>query len=66
VQDRRDSSDVRAVLELVEAELEIVKDQMVSCDPLIFEGLQGKAQAYVGLIKLMTREPLALVKEKNG
>lgn len=54
------------MLELLRFEMEGVKDQMVRCDPLDFERLQGKAQAYEGLIKTMTRPPLAAVKEHNA
>lgn len=63
---RLHSQEIQMVLDLLRAELEGVKDQMVRCDPLDFERLQGKAQAYEGLIKTMTRPSLALMKEPNA
>lgn len=54
------------MLEFLRYELEGVKDQMVRCDPLDFERLQGKAQAYEGLIKTMTRPSLTSIKEPNA
>lgn len=66
VKDRLDSLDTQKVLELIRLELEVCKDQFVKCDELEFERLQGKAQAYDGLIRLMTRPSLVAVKEQNG
>lgn len=66
IQARLHSQEIQKVLELLRSELEVIKDQMVRCDPLDFERLQGKAQAYEGLIKQMTRPSLAVMKEHNA
>ena len=58
--------ELQLVLELLRCDLEKVKDEMVSCDPLEFEQLQGKAQAFDGLIKMMTKPSIATIKEQNG
>lgn len=66
LQERLHSQEIQKVLEFLRYELEGVKDQMVRCDPLDFERLQGKAQAYEGLIKTMTRPSLTSIKEPNA
>jgi hypothetical protein len=58
--------ELQLVMDLLRSELEKTKDEMVSCDPLDFEKLQGKAQAFDGLIKTMTKPSLKTIKEQNG
>ena len=58
--------EIQLVMDFLRSELEKTKDEMVSCDPLDFEKLQGKAQAFDGLIKMMTKPSLKTIKEQNG
>jgi hypothetical protein len=60
---RRETHEIHAVLTLLASLYEDVKESLVTCQPDTCARLQGEAQAYKRLTNLLTRDPLAQIKE---
>lgn len=63
--ERRGTHEVRTVLELLAALLEGAKNNLLTCDLNEFNRLQGEAQAYDKLIRLITRPGINLQNPKE-
>jgi hypothetical protein len=63
--ERRGTHEVHTALELLDGLLEGVKNNLLTCDSNAFNRLQGEAQAYDKLIRLITRPSINLQKAKE-
>lgn len=60
LRERKGSLEVTSIMEVIELKLDEVKEQLLTCDEDEFRRLQGEAQAYEKLTRLLTRKPLSL------
>lgn len=63
--EHRGTFEVQTTLELLNLLLEAAKNNLLTCDPNAFNRLQGEAQAYDKLIRLITRPSPNLPKLKE-
>lgn len=63
--ERRGTHEVRTALELLEMLLEGAKNNLLTCEQNEFNRLQGEAQAYDKLIRLITRPSINLQNTKE-
>lgn len=65
LQERRGTADVHMMLELLDMLLEGAKNNLLTCVENEFNRLQGEAQAYDKLIRLITRPSPSLQNPKE-
>lgn len=60
IQDRQGTHDVQQVMELLDVLREQAKERLMTCSLTDFNSLQGEAQAYDKLIRMLRRPVVAL------
>lgn len=65
IQDRRTSYEVQNVLELLKLLLEGVKTNLLTCSKEEFAKLQGEAQTYDKLVRMLTRQSMSPLTTKE-